>query len=275
MIMPGDPARDLPGTIVIVAPHMDDELIGCGALLATDDVASRAHVVYASDGSLSPTSPWPWHKTDRAALAEARRNEAAKGLEQLGLPAGRAHFLDLPDGGLGSCRTELESRLLERLHALQPDHLLAPFRYDFHPDHLAVSQAVRGLDQRGEVKAQLLEYFAYARWKLLPGQDIRNHIRDDALLCFEPGEEARARKQRAFEAHASQTSRYYGWQKRVNLTPEFVAAHCAEAEFLVRPQPGEQPDAIFLTSPQWIRFVNAVEPRLKRAKDFVLAIVRG
>jgi LmbE family N-acetylglucosaminyl deacetylase len=275
MIMPGDPARDLPGTIVIVAPHMDDELIGCGALLATGDVGSRAHVIYASDGSLSPTSPLPWHRTDRAALAAARRREAANGLEELGLPPGRCHFLDLPDGQLGSCRAELESRLLERLQSLQPDHVLAPFRYDFHPDHLAVSQAVRALDERGKVRAQLLEYFAYARWKLLPGQDIRTHIRDESLLRFEPGAEARGRKKRAFEAHASQTSRYYAWQKRVNLTPEFVDAHCAEAEFLVRAQPGEHRDAIFLSSPHWIRFVNAVEPRLKRAKDFALAIVRG
>jgi LmbE family N-acetylglucosaminyl deacetylase len=271
----GDAARDLPGTIVVVAPHMDDELIGCGALLATGDVGSRTHVIYASDGSRSPTSPWPWNRTDRPALAKARRKEAAAGLEELGLPPEHSHFLDLPDGGLRSRRAELESRLLERLRTLEPAHVLVPFRYDFHPDHLTVSQAVQTLDQRGEIRAQVLEYFAYARWKLLPGRDIRKQIHDDALLRFDPDAEARARKRRAFEAHASQTSHYYSWQKRVNLTPEFVEAHCAESEFLVPSEPGEHPDAIFRTSPRWIRIVHSAEPRMKRAKDFVLDLIRG
>ena len=275
MIMPGDPARDLPGTIAIVAPHTDDELIGCGGLLATGDVASRSHVIYASDGSLSPSSPFPWHKSDRAALAGARRREAAAGLEEIGLPPGRGHFLDLPDGALGAHGPALESLLLERLVDLGPDHLLAPFRYDFHPDHMAVSRAVQALVRRGEVRARVLEYFAYARWKLLPGGDVRAHIRDEALLRFEPNAAARDRKRKAFEAHASQTSLYYPWQKRINLTPEFVEAHCAEAEFLVRPTPGDHPDAIFRSSPRWIRAVHSVEPRLKRAKDLALALVRG
>ena len=275
MSTPGEVSRDLPGTIVVVAPHMDDELIGCGALLATGDVGMRSHVIYASDGSGSPASPWPWNRSDRSALARARRDEAAAGLEQLGLPPGHCHFLDLPDGALRSHRGELELRLRGSLQALQPDHLLVPFRYDFHPDHLAVAQAVKSLDRKHEIEASVLEYFAYARWKLLPGRDIRNQIRDDALLRFEPDDRARARKRKAFQAHASQTSRYYSWQKRVNLTPEFVEAHCGESEYLVRAQPGEHPDAIFLTSPQWIRVVHSVEPRLKRAKDLVLDLIRG
>jgi LmbE family N-acetylglucosaminyl deacetylase len=275
MSTPGEVSRDLPGTIVVVAPHMDDELIGCGALLATGDVGTRSHVIYASDGSGSPTSPWPWNRSDRAALAKARREEAAAGLQELGLPPGHCHFLDLPDGALESHRTELERRVRERLQVLRPDHLLVPFRYDFHPDHTAVAQAIQALHRQSETEADVLEYFAYARWKLLPGRDIRNQIRDDALLRFEPDDGARARKKRAFEAHASQTSLYYPWQKRINLTPDFVEAHCGEAEYLVRPEPGEHPDAIFLTSPQWIRIVHTVEPRLKRAKDLVLDLIRG
>ena len=271
----GDVTRDLPGRIVVVAPHMDDELIGCGALLATADVGARAHVIYASDGSRSPSSVWPWRAVDRTALAEARRREAMAGLERLGLPSGRAVFLGLPDGRLGARRGELESLLRDRLRDLDPDHVLVPFRYDFHPDHTAVADAVDTLVRGGDVPGQVLEYFAYARWKLLKGRDIRGHIREDALLRFEPDEDARARKRRAFEAHASQTSRFYAWQKRVNLTPEFVAAQCADAEYLVRRQPGEHPDAVFRTSARWIRLVHTCEPRMKRAKDLVMEVARG
>ena len=273
--MHGDPERDLSGTIVVVAPHMDDELIGCGGILASAGVAARAHVIYASDGSGSPASPYPWHRTDRAALARARQEEARAGLAELGLPPGHAHFLGLPDGTLQRRRPQLEQQLAIMLEELRPDRLLVPFRMDFHPDHLAVAAAARNLRSAGNLTAEVLEYFAYARWKLLPGGDIRGHIRDSALLRFELVPEALARKRKAFLAHASQTSRFYSWQKRVNLTPEFVDAHCTGPELLVRPDPAEHPDAIFTSSRRWIRTVHIVEPRLKRAKDFVLDLLRG
>jgi LmbE family N-acetylglucosaminyl deacetylase len=273
--MRGDPERDLPGTIAVVAPHMDDELIGCGGLLATEGVGRRAHVIYASDGSRSPTSPYPWRRTDRSALARAREEEARAGLAELGLPSGNAHFLGLPDGSLHRRRSQLEQELALKLATLDPDHLLVPFRMDFHPDHMAVATATRNLLDAGRINTELLEYFAYARWKLLPGRDIRGHIRDGALLCFDLASDALARKRRAFLAHSSQTSRFYPWQKRVNLTPEFVDVHCTGPEFLVRAGPGEHPDAIFTSSRLWIHTVHAVEPRLKRAKDLVLDLLRG
>jgi len=273
--MQGDSAHDLSGTIAVVAPHMDDELIGCGGILATDGVGRRAHVIYASDGSRSPTSPYPWRRTDRAALARAREEEARAGLDKLGLPPGNAHFLGLPDGSLQRRRSQLEELLALKLAALDPDHLLVPFRMDFHPDHLAVAAATRNLLDAGNITAEVLEYFAYARWKLLPGRDIRGHIRDGALLRFDLTPDALERKRQAFLAHSSQTSRFYPWQKRANLTPEFVDVHCTGPEFLVRPVPGEHPDAIFTSSRLWIHTVHTVEPRLKRAKDFVLDLLRG
>lgn len=267
--------RVLPGRIVVVAPHMDDELIGCGSILASLADASRAHVIYASDGSLSPSSPYPWRRVDRSALARTREQEARAGLRALGLPAEHAHFLGLLDGSLRHRREQLEERLDERITALAPDHLLVPFRMDCHPDHLAVAAAVHSLRDRGRVQAAVYEYFAYARWKLLRGGDVRGHLREDLLLRFEPSAEAAARKRAAFEAHASQTSLYYPWQKRANLTPAFVDAHFDQPEILLRNEPGAPLDAVFRGDTKWIHVVHAVEPRLKRSKDLVMDLLRG
>jgi hypothetical protein len=42
------------GRLVVVAPHMDDESLGCGLLLATHADKSQAHVVFVTDGAQSP-----------------------------------------------------------------------------------------------------------------------------------------------------------------------------------------------------------------------------
>lgn len=266
------PDQTLSGRIVVVAPHMDDELIGCGGILASLADGARAHVVYATDGAGSPASPYPWRRVDRTALAGVRQEEARAGLRALGLPDGHAHFLGLPDGRLQREREELRARLGRMLAELEPDHLLAPFRMDFHPDHLAVAAAIRQLDPHD---AQVWEYFAYARWKLLRGGDVRLHIREALLARFDLDAEAAARKRRAFEAHGSQTSRFFAWQKRANLTREFVDFHCERPEYLVRTGAVDDPDAVFEGSTWWIHAVHAVEPRLKRAKDRVLDLLRG
>ncbi len=296
-----DPDRALPGTLVVVAPHMDDELIGCGAILASLRDPARAHVIYASDGSGSPAPPVPWHRVDRAELARVRREEGCAGLEALGIPRENARFLDLPDGGLRRHREALEARLSEALAVLGPDIVLVPFRLDRHPDHLAVHRAVRRLAECEQITGRLMEYFVYARWKLLPGGDIRRRIRPGLLLAFDPGPEAQARKQRALRRHRTQTTRYFPWQKRANLTSEFMERVGSETEYLLASdrraaaepgtgggdvgagvrsifpiRGGDRPadDEVFTGSTFWIRVVHLLEPPLKRGKDRLVALVR-
>jgi hypothetical protein len=43
--------------IVIVSPHVDDETLGCGALMALLAATHEIHVVFATDSSRSPEHP--------------------------------------------------------------------------------------------------------------------------------------------------------------------------------------------------------------------------
>lgn len=130
------PARDLVGRwqrLVVVAPHPDDEVLACGALLHTHAIGGgQCLVVAVSDGEASHCGS-PGH--DAAALAERRRQESRTGLQRLGVPPDAILRLGLPDGGLQRGTAELHARLSALLRP--GDVVLTTWRRDGHPDHEA------------------------------------------------------------------------------------------------------------------------------------------
>ncbi len=134
----------------VVAPHPDDEILGCGGILRqAARQGSAIHVWAVTDGEAShPGSPdWP-----PARLAQERTRESERALQCLAVPAVR-HRLAIPDGGIEPRQAQLAHRLAA---ALQPgDTLIAPWRLDGHPDHEAVARA--GLHACADRGARFLE----------------------------------------------------------------------------------------------------------------------
>lgn len=115
---------------VVLAPHPDDEVFGCGATLA----AMRARgvpvqVLVLSDGATAEATP---------ALVERRREESRRAAALLGYPA--PTFWDLPDGGLADV-PDLAQRILAWIRERDPELVLAPSCWEMHRDHRAVAQA--------------------------------------------------------------------------------------------------------------------------------------
>ena len=270
-----DPDADLAGRLVVLAPHMDDELIGCGALLASVADGDRVTVVYVTDGTGSPEPPTPWHDVDRAALARTRQEEALAGLEALGVSPDRARFLELPDGRLRRLGPRLRAALTESLAELRPQHVLIPFRMDRHPDHLAVHRSVLHPEVRAAPggNCRFHEYFVYSQWKLLPGGDIRAWIDPGLLRALEPSDEAGRRKRRALELHRTQSTVHFPWQRRPNLTSAFLDRVTAEPELLLDTSRAPLGMGVFRGGTVRIRAAHTLEPILKRAKDRILALV--
>jgi len=136
-----------PGTrVVVVAPHPDDEILTCGALLQL--VAARGDaplIVAVTDGEAShPGSPaWPPER-----LRQARTDETDAALAHLGIAADRVRRLHIPDGGVTAAASELERQLAAII--APGDIVITTWRFDGHPDHestaLACSAVAR---QRG------------------------------------------------------------------------------------------------------------------------------
>lgn len=101
MRAPGKGAR-----VLVVAPHTDDEAVGCGGLIA-EAVARGAvvHVVYATNGDgFRLAAERAFHETkvsprDYLRLARIRQQEARRGLAALGVSQSQATFLGYPDRG--------------------------------------------------------------------------------------------------------------------------------------------------------------------------------
>src|SRR5687767_1091969 len=101
--------------LLVLAPHPDDEVIGCGGVLAQHAAERRrVHVVVASDGSAADPS-----QLDLDQYRKTREAETNAGLATLGL--GEAEFLRFQDRDLSRLSRELQNALRKLLDEHRPD----------------------------------------------------------------------------------------------------------------------------------------------------------
>jgi LmbE family N-acetylglucosaminyl deacetylase len=275
MSMPGDLTVDdlLSRRLLIVAPHMDDEVLGCGGSMLRHTDKTRIHCVYATDGARSPAPLLPWIGSIDPGIKELRRREAHEVMGAVGIPPDNLVFLDLPDGKLSRNATELKTRLETEMARIAPSVILIPFRYDLHPDHVAVNRCVRRAVRESPDGRVLLEYFIYFRWRLVKAKDIRRTIPESHLLNVDIASVA-AKKSAAIRLYRSQTSILGDWQERPILTAQSIAKRCSEPETFLRSDPGQPLSAIFSDNRIRILLAHYAERMGKRRKDQVRALLK-
>ncbi len=263
----------LPGIIAIVAPHMDDEALACGGLIARLQNKDRIHIIYATDGMQSPAPIIRGRDEISADLGKVRMNESRQAMKRLGVPEQNLHFLCLPEAQLRENLTALQKTLGEKLKQLTPQHILIPFRYDRHLDHLAVNHVVIAAIEQGVIKAQLIEYFVYYRWRLLPKRDIRKYIKPQYLFKLDISDVA-GHKRQSLDCFASQTTIYYPWQTRPILTSALLDEECQNPEYFLIPNASFAGTAVFSNLVLWIRLAHRLEPILLRWKYLALSMLK-
>lgn len=253
---------------------MDDEVLACGGLVASLPDPAQAFVVYATDGMRSPAPPFPSRERVPADLGAVRRRESVEAMGLLGVPAGNLRFLDLPESGLSRHLGRLRTGLLAAIEAARPDHVLVPFRFDRHTDHLAVNRVMTHALLDGKYHGTLAEYFVYHRWRLLPGRDLRGYIRPDQLLQVDMAPVA-ARKRAALACFRSQVTLFYPWQTRPILTAELLEDECRRPEQFLLHDPTLPGTRVFTSARAWIPVVHRVEPALQKAKFVLQTALKG
>lgn len=118
--------------ILVLAPHPDDEIFGCGGALALlRQRAADVRVVVVTDGALGGVS-------GHSPLAQRRAEESVQAAQVLNLSA--PTFWGLADRSLAEDAT-LEARILQALAEFAPQLLLLPAPTEIHPDHQALARA--------------------------------------------------------------------------------------------------------------------------------------
>jgi len=119
--------------VLVLAPHPDDEVFGCGgALVQAAKNGTPVRVVVLTDGEAQGD-------------AETRRVEAREAADRLGL--GSPEFWGLADRSLRPDDTELVGRIRDLLTEFAPGLLLLPSPAEIHPDHRSIALLVYGLVQ--------------------------------------------------------------------------------------------------------------------------------
>ncbi|MEN7538020.1 PIG-L deacetylase family protein [Aurantiacibacter flavus] len=120
------------GKTLIVAPHPDDEVLGCGGTIARlADAGQEVHVAVVTRG-YEPAFPEALIEQVRAELAEAHKV----------LGVAKCHFLDLPAAALDTLpAAKLNAAIGGLVREIAPETLFLPFIGDIHVDHQLVFTA--------------------------------------------------------------------------------------------------------------------------------------
>ncbi len=155
------PLRELrSSSALIVAPHPDDETLGCGGAIARLQAqCCDVNVLVMSDGTLShPRS----RKFPAPRLKALRHQETRSALWMLGVEPQKATFLDFKDGAIPTANSKIYDAALmicrAYLIAIAPEMIFVPWRFDPHPDHRATWQLIHTAKQQLKLPSRLIEY---------------------------------------------------------------------------------------------------------------------
>ncbi|VVN27639.1 hypothetical protein PS858_01031 [Pseudomonas fluorescens] len=182
---------------VIIAPHPDDEVLGCGGFLQLLAAAGRPlQLISVTDGSAShPGSRrWPVER-----LSAVRPQESVEALRRLGMPL---HSLKWLRGGFADSRVAArESALIEFIerHLRANDVVFTTWREDGHCDHEAVGRASAEAAKRVGARVHELPVWTW-HWATPEDSSLPWH-RARKILLSPP---LVARKRHAIHAFASQ-----------------------------------------------------------------------
>lgn len=120
------------GRTLVIAPHADDEVLGCGGLIARlGDLGNPAHVAIVTEGM-----PPAYSEETVSAL----KQEASRAAKVLG--AHEPIWLGFPAAGLDTvAHRSLNAALSQLMSEVKPNTLLLPFPGDIHRDHQIVFQS--------------------------------------------------------------------------------------------------------------------------------------
>jgi len=203
--------------VLVIAPHPDDETLGCGGTLARLAPACEIHLLLVTNGDGGGALPPGTSQTRKKEMAEAART--------LGVAAPVLH-LEEPDGRFTDSPA-YRLALFGIVDRLEPNWVFLPWLNDSHADHAAIARASSQALRRSRVETLLY----YETWTPVPA----THVVDITQTLD--------RKKAALRCH--ETALKYG-----NYLDAIVGLNAYRALYLPGPGTARWAEAFAVTGPR-------------------------
>lgn len=143
----------LEGNVLIVSPHPDDEILGCGALIKKMNAEGKSvSIVFLTKGENTT------NKIDKEKLITERKKLALSALQYVGQPLEKVFFLDYEDGKVNSSNPET-LKLKELIEQINPKAIFVTHKYEGWNDHVQANSIISKIAFEKKIKA-----FEYCVW---------------------------------------------------------------------------------------------------------------
>ena len=151
---------------LIVAPHQDDETLGCGGVIAEKTMrGAQVSIAFLTDGREGANLT---DRLSRQQLIEMRKREAISAASSLNVDVNHLYFFDCADGTLSNEEHDpnfiLVKKISSLLKELQVAEVYAPHRRDRHPDHEAAYRLTLSAIRHESSSVRVFQYPIWLWW---------------------------------------------------------------------------------------------------------------
>ena len=150
-------------SLLIIAPHPDDEILGCGGLIQRALAhGCRVDVVFLTNGEASHSGCC---NQEDISLNRARLTYQAA--RTIGLQKKNIHKLDFKDGGVSLDDKDNVEKLYKLLDEIKPSQIYIPHHNEGWSDHIVVKSLIDPFTKQNP-KIELYEYLVWS-WFYVKG----------------------------------------------------------------------------------------------------------
>lgn len=168
--------------VVILAPHPDDETLGCGGTIALyTSNAVEVYLLVLSDGggiSVDLTD-----KDKDIDITSVRKQESLAAASLLGIK--HTLFLGFPTRKLEEYKDEIKKKVEDIVREFEPEIIFAPSPVDFHQDHITTAHMALWLNSKFlPLKIAFYEIYNTIRFNTLVDITEVMHVKEKAMLNY-------------------------------------------------------------------------------------------
>lgn len=146
---------DILDNVLIISPHPDDEVFGCGGLIAElCKKNAECKIIFLSKGEGTADKRHP-----ELEIIEKRRELTSSALEKLGVSQDSIFYLSFIDGHFANTDENETARLSALIDRINPSFVFYPHPNDGSPDHEHASKIIESI-----ISNKSFEKYQYCVW---------------------------------------------------------------------------------------------------------------